>query len=135
MAGAKQTVHKCSYGKAPRKPLATKASHKSAPSTGGVKKPHHYRPGTAIVCEIRHYQKSTELLIHKLPFQLLVRETAQGFKTDLCFQSAWQEAKGTRMGPYRGALEVQVWCLQKEKMEPPVSCKAVSGPESSQLHL
>ena len=36
--------------------------------------------------EIRRYQKSTELLIHKLPFQRIVREFAQDFKTDLLFQ-------------------------------------------------
>jgi hypothetical protein len=38
--------------------------------------------------EIRKYQKSTELLIRKLPFQRLVREIAQDFKTDLRFQSS-----------------------------------------------
>nr|XP_010954528.1 histone H3.3A-like [Camelus bactrianus] len=75
-------------GKAPRKNLATKASRKSAPSTGGVKKPHRYRPGTVALREIRRYQKSTELLIRKLPFQRLVRGIAQDFKTDLRFQSA-----------------------------------------------
>ncbi|ELK06006.1 Histone H3.2 [Pteropus alecto] len=37
---------------------------------------------------IRRYQKSTELLIRKLPFQRLVREIAQDFKTDLRFQSS-----------------------------------------------
>lgn len=55
---------------------------------GGVKKPHRYRPGTVALREIRRYQKSTELLIRKLPFQRLVREIAQDFKTDLRFQSA-----------------------------------------------
>ena len=45
--------------------------------TGGVKKPHRYRPGTVALREIRKYQKSTELLIRKLPFQRLVREIAQ----------------------------------------------------------
>jgi len=54
---------------------------------GGVKKPHRYRPGTVALREIRKYQKSTELLIRKLPFQRLVREIAQDFKTDLRFQS------------------------------------------------
>jgi histone H3/H4 len=38
--------------------------------------------------EIRRYQKSTELLIRKLPFQRLVREIAQDFKTDIRFQSS-----------------------------------------------
>ena len=54
------------------------------------------RPGTVALREIRKYQKSTELLIRKLPFQRLVRETAQDFKGDLRFQStailALQEA-------------------------------------------
>ena len=36
--------------------------------TGGVKKPHCYRPGTVALHEIRKYQKNTELLIRKLPF-------------------------------------------------------------------
>jgi histone H3 len=53
-------------------------------------------PGTVAIREIRKYQKSTELLIRKLPFQRLVRETAQQFKTDLRFRSdaifALQEA-------------------------------------------
>ena len=57
-------------------------------ATGGVKKPHRFRPGTVALREIRRYQKSTELLIRKLPFQRLVREIAQDFKTDLRFQSS-----------------------------------------------
>ncbi|CAB4069245.1 H3 [Lepeophtheirus salmonis] len=84
---AKQLVNP-PEGKAPRKQLATKAARKSAPATGGVKKPHRYRPGTVALREIRRYQKSTELLIRKLPFQRLVREIAQDFKTDLRFQSS-----------------------------------------------
>ncbi|CAG6022079.1 unnamed protein product [Menidia menidia] len=84
----KQTARKSTGGKAPRKQLATKAARKSAPATGGVKKPHRYRPGTVALREIRRYQKSTELLIRKLPFQRLVREIAQDFKTDLRFQSS-----------------------------------------------
>ena len=71
-----------------RKQLATKAARKSAPATGGVKKPHRYRPGTVALREIRRYQKSTELLVRKLPFQRLVREIAQDFKTDLRFQGS-----------------------------------------------
>jgi histone H3 len=53
-------------------------------AAGGVKKPHRYRPGTVALREIRKYQKSTELLIRKLPFQRLVREIAQvGHQTSL----------------------------------------------------
>ena len=98
MARTKQTARKSTGGKAPRKQLATKAARKSAPSTGGVKKPHRYRPGTVALREIRRYQKSTELLIRKLPFQRLVREIAQDFKTDLRFQSAAIGA--LQVGPY-----------------------------------
>ncbi|ELK30961.1 Histone H3.3 [Myotis davidii] len=102
MARTKQTARKSTGGKAPRKQLATKAARKSAPSTGGVKKPHRYRPGTVALREIRRYQKSTELLIRKLPFQRLVREIAQDFKTDLRFQSAAIGALQVRRGPRRG---------------------------------
>ena len=60
------------------------------------KKPHRFRPGVVALREIRKYQKNTELLIRKLPFQRLVREIANDFKTDLRFQSqavlALQEA-------------------------------------------
>ena len=51
-------------------------------------KPHRYRAGTVALHDIRHFQWSTALLIRKLPFQRLVREIAQDFKTDLRFQSA-----------------------------------------------
>ena len=53
------------------------------PRTGGLKRPMWYRPGTVALREIRHYQKTMELLIRKLPFNRLVREIAQDFKTDL----------------------------------------------------
>ena len=54
----------------------------------GLKKPHHYRPGTVALGQIRRYQKCTELLIRKLPFGHLVREIAQGIMTDVHFQAA-----------------------------------------------
>jgi len=57
-----------------------------------MKKKIRYRPGTVALREIRKYQKSTELLIRKLPFQRLVREVAQDFKSDLRFQSKGIEA-------------------------------------------
>ncbi len=67
--------------------LATKASRELAQRMGGVKKPHHYRPGTVALREIRKYQMSTELLIRKAPFKRLVRKIAIGFKSDLRMQS------------------------------------------------
>ena len=50
-------------------------------------KPPRYRAGTVALQDIRHVQKTSALLIRKLPFQRLVREIAQDFKTDLRFQS------------------------------------------------
>ena len=40
----------------PRKQLATNAAYKSAPATGGVEKPHRYRPGTVALREIRRWE-------------------------------------------------------------------------------
>jgi len=82
MARTKQTARKSTGGKAPRKALATKAARKSAPALGTQHKKRRFRPGTVALREIRRYQKSTELLLRKLPFQRLVREIAQDFKTD-----------------------------------------------------
>ena len=95
MARTKQTARKSAGGKAPRKQLASKVARKSAPSSG-VKKPHRFRPGTVALREIRRYQRTTDLLVRKMPFQRLVREVASDFKADLRFQStaisALQEA-------------------------------------------
>ncbi len=77
MARCKQTAQKSTGGKAPRTKLATKAARTvrmNAPAVGGVKKTHRYRPGTVALREIRKYQKSTDLLICKAPFQHLVRQ-------------------------------------------------------------
>ena len=41
---------------------------------GNVRRRRKFRPGTVALREIRKYQKSTELLIQKLPFQRFVRE-------------------------------------------------------------
>lgn len=95
--------------KAPRKPRTPKAkvaksgqkapkktqAHKKAKSL--IKKPHRFRAGTVALRDIRKYQKSTELLIRKLPFQRVVRELAQGMEiADVRFQgsalAALQEA-------------------------------------------
>ena len=98
MARTKQTARKQTppARKTPRKQIGSKSARKSAPNQGGVKKPHRYRPGTVALREIRKFQKSTDLLIRKLPFQRVVREIAQQFKSDLRFQSqavlALQEA-------------------------------------------
>lgn len=61
---------------------------KTLPVSKPTKKPHRFRPGTVALREIRKYQKSTDLLIRKAPFQRLVREVAANYRPDLRFQSA-----------------------------------------------
>lgn len=88
MARTKQMARKSTGGKAPRMRLATKAARKYAPVTSCTNKKHRYRPGTVALREIRRYQKSTDLLLRKLPFQRLVREIAHGIKKELRFQGS-----------------------------------------------
>ena len=62
---------------------------------GGVKKRYRYRPGTVALKQIRQYQKSTELLIRKLPFQQLVQEIASNsevIRSPLCGKVRFQSA-------------------------------------------
>jgi histone H3 len=96
MARTKQTARKSTGGKAPRKQLTTKRARTEATATGGVKKRRRYRPGTVALRQIRRYQKNTDLLIKKKPFQRLVREIANELNDKLRFQStailAMQEA-------------------------------------------
>ena len=47
--------------------------------TGGIKKPHRYQPGMVALREIRWYQRSTENLIKRTPFQKLIREISQEY--------------------------------------------------------
>jgi len=82
-------------------------------------RPRRYRPGTVALREIRKYQKSTELLIRKLPFQRLVREIAQDFKADLRFQ---QEA----MGALQEAAEVYLVGLFEDTCLSAIHAKRVT---------
>ena len=89
MARIKQTIVKRNHivEKTPRKFSMKIAARKTVPIPMGIKKPRRFRPGTVALREIRKFQKSTELLIRKLPFQKVVREIAGKFKSDLRFQS------------------------------------------------
>ncbi len=93
MARTKQTARVSTGGKAPRIHLATKAARRLNFQGGGA---HRWRPGTVALREIRKYQKNTDLLMRKAPFQCIVREIACDIKSDLRMQSmallALQEA-------------------------------------------
>jgi histone H3 len=92
MTRTKQTAHKHLPGKAPRKSHSSGGKHQhhhrgKGPSYS-IKKARRFRPGTVALREIRKYQKSTELLIQKMPFQRLVRGIAYNIDEDIRFQAA-----------------------------------------------
>ena len=108
MARVKQTARKTIGGKTHRLSVLGKLAQQQAGpprpplgANGGVKKPHRYRPGTVALREIRRFQKTTELLIRKAPFQRVVRDIALKYKKDVRFQStavlALQEASEAYM--------------------------------------
>jgi histone H3 len=109
MARTKQTTGWSTGGKAPRKSLKPKAARRPTPKpkTGQIRHPCRFKPGgkyTPIpeLCitntfsvnalrEIHRYQKTTELLLPKLPFKRLVREIAHEINKELRFQSGTLE--------------------------------------------
>lgn len=58
----------------------------------GLTRRGYHRPGVVALKEIRQYQKSTERLIPKAPFQRLVREISQQYKANFCYNVAALEA-------------------------------------------
>ena len=68
-------------------PSKNKAVKKTAPAEGGMKKKHRFRPGTVALREIKRYQKATDLLIAKAPFQRFVRAICDGIDGQLRFQA------------------------------------------------
>jgi len=122
MARTKQSARKTpgvtTGGKAPRKQLVTKSSRKTSTPASGAAKKHRYKPGTVALREIRRYQKSTERLIRKLPFQRLCRTLCreQAGASDIRFQGpallALQEATELYLV---GLFEDALLCAQHAK--------------------
>ncbi|BGP55170.1 hypothetical protein JCM8202_002048 [Rhodotorula sphaerocarpa] len=81
-------------GKAPRQGTGGK-TRPGQPAQPAQRKPHRFRPGTVALREIRYFQKSTDLLLRRLPFARLVREIAMEFFEDEDGNSAglrWQSS-------------------------------------------
>jgi len=78
-SGRKSLPSHSKSSKQPRKSLEKKRTSDAVSDAAKPKKPHRYRPGTVALREIRHFQKSTDLLMRKLPFARLVREIAMDF--------------------------------------------------------
>lgn len=79
--------HETSGGAIRGKPKAKPCpKHGYGFSFGMGQKPHRFLPGTVALRKIRFYQKQSSCLhIGMLPFQRLVREIGQDYKTDLRF--------------------------------------------------
>ena len=78
MVRTKRTARKDEVGKK-QSTFAKKQPRSQSDKASAQHQPHRYRPGMVALREIRRYQKSTELLICKLPFHRLVCEILQGF--------------------------------------------------------
>ncbi|KAG2757348.1 histone-fold-containing protein [Suillus brevipes Sb2] len=85
--------------KRPKHPTARKSTgrEKPAPASarggkikedeqGQLRKKRRYRPGTLALREIRKYQRSTDLLLRRLPFSRVVREIAMDMMTDTNYE-------------------------------------------------
>ena len=78
MARTKCTARKDEVGKK-WSAFAKKQPRSQSDKASAQQQPHRYQPGMVALRQIRRYQKSTELLICKLPFKCLVCEILQGY--------------------------------------------------------
>ncbi|KAI9334922.1 histone-fold-containing protein [Obelidium mucronatum] len=93
--------------KKPRQSIPSSTSPKRATKTvpKATKKPHRYRPGTVALREIRKYQKSTDLLLRKLPFARVVREIVQEYTKDRFDQETGLRLQSTAIMALQEAAE------------------------------
>ena len=84
MARTKRTARRDEKGKekTKRPTYGKKQPRSQAGNPPSQHQPYRYQPGTVVLREIREYQRSTDLVICKLPFQHLVNEIVQGFNTE-----------------------------------------------------
>ena len=88
VVGKKMKAGKSSVASGSKTSKSSKAMKKTAPAEGGVKAGgRRFKPGTVALREIKRYQKGTNLLLLKAPFQRFVRAICEGIDADLRFQS------------------------------------------------
>ena len=90
MARTKHTARKALDGAAmgtvqASRNIAVKAQRKPPPHQ--MQKKRRFRPGTLALREIQWYQKSTDLLIRRAPFQRVMYEIVRSFRNDLRIQA------------------------------------------------
>jgi len=89
------TARKSTGGRLPPARKST-GNNSAAGQSAAPRKARRYRPGTVALREIRKYQKSTDLLLRKLPFSRVVREITMEMTTDTNFRESadlrWQSS-------------------------------------------
>lgn len=103
----------------PRQTQITKPQHARVRSTpSGLKLIRRWRPGTVALREIRRYQKSTELLIRKLPFMRLVREIGLDWNHSIRFQQSAVVALQEACEAYLVTLfeDVNLCCIHAKRV-------------------
>ena len=118
MVRTKQTAQRCTDGMHARKCLAKRAARKIMAKPGGIMKRTRYRPGTVALREIRRYQKSTDLIIRRMPFKRLVLEVARNLPgiNGLRFQQLTIDALQEASEAYLvGVFQDSVLCMSHAK--------------------
>ncbi|KAL4242099.1 histone H3 [Abortiporus biennis] len=80
---ARSTARKSTGGRPPQARASGSGRGGADADQDGPPRRRRFRPGTVALREIRKYQKSTDLLIRKLPFARVVREIALDMMTDM----------------------------------------------------
>ena len=80
--------------------ILDKTVKKSAPTTGELKKPHRWRPGTVALREISRYRESIQLSIPEKDFKRSVMKFTSGFRPEI----RWQQ--GALLGALLDAAEL-----------------------------
>lgn len=102
-AGVKPFIHSSLLPKAGRRRTKKASGSTESETTTTTEKKHRYLPGTVALREVRKYQKSSNVLIQRAPFQRLVRDVATEVEPDKTFRftsnfmSCFQELVETRV--------------------------------------
>ena len=83
----------------------------------GQKKKHRFRPGTVALREIRKFQKSTELLIKKLPFQRIVKSIAEEQASGTSFPNGVRFQKNAIVALHEAYEAYQVALFEDTNLE------------------
>lgn len=83
----------------------------------GVRKKPRKHPGTVALREIRHYQKSTDLLIKKLPFSRIVRDIANEIASGTSFPTGVRAQHAAIMALQEGVEGYLVGLFEDTNLE------------------